>query len=136
MYAWLVGRVIRMGYAQAVAGNPKMLMTMAADDIEFTFPGHNSFATRITSKSEVADWMARFASMSPRFDVEDVIVSGLPWNMRVAVRFTDAIGDDYRNQGVEYLRIRWGKLRSIEVFLDTERISQWESRHPEVVAAG
>lgn len=135
MYAWLVGRVIRAGYAQALKGNPKMLMTLAADDIEFTFPGDSSFAAKIEGKSDLEAWMSRFASLRPDFRIHDVVVSGAPWNMRVAVRFTDAIGEDYRNEGVEYLHIRSGKLRSLEVFLDTERIATWESRHPELLAS-
>jgi ketosteroid isomerase-like protein len=135
MYAWLVGRMLRTGYAQAVAGRPRMLMALAADDVEFVFPGRNSFAGRLRGKAELVTWLARFASLRPDFCVHDVIVSGAPWNMRVAVRFSDAIGDDYRNEGVEYLRLRRGKLRSIEVFADTERISAWESRHPELAAS-
>ena len=135
MYAWLVGRMIRTGYAQAVAGQPKMLMALAADDIEFAFPGHNSFAGALKGKADLVAWLARFASMQPEFRIHDVVVSGPPWNMRVAVRFSDAIGDDYRNEGVEYLRLRRGKLCRMEVFLDTERISAWESRHPELAPA-
>jgi ketosteroid isomerase-like protein len=135
VYAWLVGQVIRRGYAQAVAGQPKMLMMLAAEDVEFVFPGQNSFAGRLRGKDELAAWMARFASMSPEFDIQDVLVSGPPWNMRVAVRFHDAIGDDYQNEGVEYLRLQWGKVRKLEVFADTERISAWESRHPELVGS-
>jgi ketosteroid isomerase-like protein len=135
VYAWLVGRMLRTGYAQAVAGQPRMLMALAADDVEFVFPGRNSFAGRLRGKAELVTWLARFASLRPDFRVHDVIVSGAPWNMRVAVRFSDAIGDDYRNEGVEYLRLRRGKLRSIEVFADTERISAWESRHPELAAS-
>jgi len=133
VYAWLVGRMTRTGYAQAVGGQPKMLMTLAADDVEFVFPGENSFGARLEGKEDLASWMARFASLHPDFRIHDVVVSGPPWNMRVAVRFSDAIGADYRNEGLEYLRVRRGKLRSIEVCLDTERISAWESRHPELV---
>ena len=135
MYAWLIGRMIRTGYAQAVAGEPKMLMSLAAEDVEFVFPGHNSFAGKRRGKTDLAAWMVRFASLRPDFRIHDVVVSGPPWNMRLAVRFTDAIGDDYRNEGIEYLRLRWGKLRLVEVFADTERISAWESRHPELVTS-
>lgn len=135
MYSWLVGRVIRRGYVQAVAGQPAMLMKLAAEDVEFVFPGQNSFAGRLRGKDALESWMARFASMRPDFDIQDVLVSGAPWNVRVAVRFRDAIGDDYQNEGVEYLQVKWGKLRKLEVFADTERISAWESRHPELVGS-
>jgi hypothetical protein len=48
--------------------------------------------------------------------------------MEVAFRFRDEIGDDYRNEGVEWLQMRWGRVCSVNVFLDTERIEAWESR--------
>jgi ketosteroid isomerase-like protein len=134
VYAWLVGRMIRHGYQQAVAGEPRLLMTLAADDIEFVFPGQNSFAGTCVGKEQVASWMQRFASLRPDFRVHDVLVSGPPWDMRIGVRFSDAIGDDYINQGMEYLRVRRGRLRQLQVFCDTEEISAWEQRHPELVA--
>jgi ketosteroid isomerase-like protein len=135
VYAWLVGRLIRKGYAEVVAGRPRMLLRLADDDIRFSFPGHSSFAATLAGKAELSAWMERFASLHPDFRVHDVLVSGSPWNMRVAVRFSDTIGGDYSNEGAEYLRIRWGRLCSIEVFLDTERITEWESLHPELVAS-
>lgn len=134
MYAWLVGRMIRRGYAQAVAGNPRLLMSMAADDVEFVFPGDSSFAATLHGKEPLAAWLERFASLRPQFHVQDVLVSGPPWNMRIGVRFRDAIGDDYSNEGMEYLRVRGTRLRRVEVFLNTETISAWEQRHPELVA--
>lgn len=134
MYSWLVGRMIRRGYAQAVEGNPRLLMSMAADDVEFVFPGQNSFAGTLQGKEPLAAWMERFASFHPMFHIQDVLVSGPPWNMRIGVRFNDAIGEDYRNEGMEYLRVRGGRVRSVAVFADTERISAWEQRHPEMVA--
>jgi len=49
-----------------------------------------------------------------RFEVRDVIVAGWPWNTRVAVRLgidaTLADGSPYRNEAVQWIRLRWGKL--------------------------
>jgi ketosteroid isomerase-like protein len=131
----MVGSLVRRGYRDAVAGDTRMMLALAADDAELVFPGRNSFAGTYRGKAELQSWMARFASMSPDFQIHDVVVSGAPWNMRIGVRFTDAIGDDYRNDGVEYLQVRRGRLRRLEVFVDTERISAWETRHPEMVTA-
>ena len=51
------------------------------------------------------------------------------------MRFDDAIGGDYRNNVLEMCWIRWGKMRRLEVFLDTERVTTWEQRHPELTTA-
>lgn len=111
-----------------------MVRLLAADDIEFDFPGNNSFAGHYRGKPAVLAWIGRFASMHPQMTVHDVVVSGPVWDMRVGMRFTDHIGDDYTNDGMEYVRIRWGKVRTIRVFLNTESISAWEGRHPELAA--
>lgn len=132
MYSWLVGRMIRRGYQQAIGGQPTMLLALAGDDVELVFPGANSFGGTFRGKAALAGWMRRFAALQPTFDISDVIVSGPPWALRVGVRFNDAIGDDYRNQGMEHLLVRRGRLRRVEVFCDTEVISAWERRHPEV----
>jgi hypothetical protein len=36
---------------------------------------------------------------------------------------------------LEMFWFRWGKLRRLEAFLDTERVATWEQRHPELAAA-
>jgi ketosteroid isomerase-like protein len=135
VYAWLVLKLIRLGYAQVVAGRPQLFLRLAADDVEFVFPGDNSFAGSYRGKAQLGAWLERFASLQPKFTVHDVMVSGPPWNTRVAVRFSDAIGADYRNDGMEQLQLRWGRLHRVEVFLNTETIHAWEDRHPEIAAA-
>ena len=134
MYAWLIGKLIRLGYRQAIAGRPRLVTLLAASDVTFTFPGDNSFAGHHRGKLELAAWLRRFASLVPEFTIHDVLVSGPIWDLRIALRFSDAIGDDYRNEGMEYLRVRRGRLQQIEVFLNTETIHAWEARHPELVA--
>lgn len=131
MYRWGVAQLVRYGYRRLVEGHPELLFRLAADDIHFQFPGISSFAADTWDKAALRRWMGRFISLSPEFTVLDVVVTGMPWNTRVAVRFSDAIGDFYRNDGVEYLRLRWGRVQEIRVFLDTEAVTAWETRYPE-----
>jgi ketosteroid isomerase-like protein len=134
MYSFLAGKVMRRVYGDITRGKFGLVAALAAEDMTFLFPGDTSFGGTFHGKAELLAWLHRFASLHPQIDVLDVAASGPPWNMRVVVRFDDAIGDDYRNNVIEMLWIRWGKLRRLEVFLDTERISAWERRHPELTA--
>jgi ketosteroid isomerase-like protein len=129
MYRWTVARFLRFVYGKAFAGQDGLMMAATAPDVTFRFPGSSSFAATLTGREAVREWLARFMAFSPRFEIRDIVVSGPPWNMTVAVRFQDAIGSDYQNEGVEWLRIQWGRVRSLEVFLDTERVSSWERQH-------
>ena len=134
MYRWAVAKGIRLGYRRLVAGKPGLVLALAADDVEFSFPGDNSFAGILVGKQALATWVRRFASLQPRFDIHDVLVAGPPWNTRVALTFSDAIGADYQNRGMEYIRLRWGRIHQVEVHLNTETIHEWESSHPEIAA--
>ncbi len=65
-----------------------------------------------------------------RFEIEDILVNGGPWNTRVAVRahvyVVGSDGDEYNNRAIAFLQIRWGKLMSWEDYEDTERLAAWE----------
>lgn len=129
MYRWTVARILRSVYRKALAGEDSVMMMGTAPDVTFSFPGSSSFAASLMGRESLRAWLARFAALSPHFEIRDIVVSGPPWNMTAAMRFRDAIGADYENEGVEWLRIRWGRVRSLDVFLDTERVSAWEGRH-------
>jgi ketosteroid isomerase-like protein len=135
MYRWAVAQVLRSVYRRAFAGDDRLMMMATAADVRFTFPGSSPFAASLTGREALRAWLARFIALGPTFEIRDVAVSGPPWNMIAAVRFHDGLGPDYENDGVEWLRFRWGKVTSIEVFLDTEKISAWAARHPEAVAS-
>jgi hypothetical protein len=92
VYRWTVARVIRFLYRSAFAGQDGVMMRATAPDVTFSFPGSSSFAANLVGREALRTWQARFTALSPRFDVRDVVVSGPPWNMTVAVRFHDAVG--------------------------------------------
>lgn len=128
MYHWLVARMTRWAVTSLVTGRSDLPRRMLAPDVRFRFPGNNSFAADTTTATEMEAWIDRFVALRPHYEVLDVLVAGPPWNTRVGVRLRDRIGEDYSNEGMQYLRMRWGRIISDEVFLDTERISAWEAR--------
>jgi ketosteroid isomerase-like protein len=134
MYRWTLARFVRFAHGKAIAGDVGIMMKATSPDVTFHFPGKSSFAANLEDREALGGWLSRFTALEPNFEIRDVAVSGPPWDMTVALRFRDAIGDDYRNDGVEWLRVRWGRVRSIEVFLDTERIEAWEGRQSRAAA--
>lgn len=58
---------------------------MFASDAHFVFPGLHSFAADLTDPEQIRAWFERFVALGPHFEIADVIASGSPWNMRVAV---------------------------------------------------
>jgi ketosteroid isomerase-like protein len=137
MYAWLVGLLVRRGFRKLNAGDVSGVLDMFAPDAHFFFPGRHSFAADLRDPEQIRAWFERFAALGPHFEIADVIASGPPWNMRVGVRFSDRIafpdGGMYRNEGMQYAQLRWGRVRLDRIFLDTQAVADAD---PLLVAAG
>jgi hypothetical protein len=76
-------------------------------------------------------WFERFAALKPRLEVLDAVVNGPPWNMSACVVFDDTVCDRsgqvlYANHGVQYVRLRWGKVMFDEVNLDTQKVATYD----------
>lgn len=135
MFSVLARWLLRRVYADLCAGRTRLIELTAADDVTLVFPGRSSFSGTFRGKPELLSWLRRFAQLGPSIDVVDVVAGGAPWNLRIAVRLDDAIGADYRNNVTELLWVRWGRLRRLEVFLDTQRLAAWDER-PVAATAG
>ena len=143
MYKWAVRRLVRHGIQRLNDGDPSFLLRLAHPDIEFTFPGDNSWASmhrpvekgrerHVTHRGveECRAFAERFVEAGLHIDIEDILVNGGPWDVRVAVRGTDhlsgADGDEYTNRLVDYMVIRWGRVVLWEAYEDTERVAVWD----------
>ncbi len=125
-----------------------MLLKMASPDFELAFPGENSWATTFRPVhrgrhqhtthrgiDEATTFAERFVHEGIQLHVEDILVNGGPWKIRVAIRAHDFIpagdgGDDiYNNRVTAFLEIRWGRLVRWEDYEDTQRVADWDNRH-------
>jgi ketosteroid isomerase-like protein len=134
MLSWLIKQYVRFNVNRMLAGNLDGLVSQFATDAELIFPGRSSFSGHFVGRDRIAAWLRRFAAMKPVYIVRDVCVAGPPWNMRVAYHVSDRIGQHYSNEAVVWLRVRWFRLVQQRVFLDTERVAEWERDHPEETA--
>lgn len=128
MYAWIVGRLVRRTFAQMSRGNYQAALRMFAPDVHFRFPGSHALAGEYHRKDQAADWFARAWGMFTfDFDIHDVVVRGLPPNTRVCTRFsvklTSPDGTTFENRGVQYVRLRWGKVVEDELYEDTQTVA-------------
>jgi ketosteroid isomerase-like protein len=147
MYKATVRALVRRGLRELSAGNPEVILRLAARDAELAFPGDNSWAAmfrpvvkgtarHVTHRGidECRAFAERFVAEGIRFgEPEDILVNGPPWRTRVAVRVHDAKADPgggpdvYTNRAVAFLELRWGKVVRWEDYEDTERIAAWDA---------
>jgi hypothetical protein len=75
----------------------------------------------------------RFVANQIQFAIEDILVNGPPWHLRIALRVHDFIAgppgepDVYNNRAVAFLELRWFKLVRWEDYEDCERVAAWDA---------
>ena len=153
MYKATVRWMIRRNIARLNAGDYRPALAMFGDDLEFSFPGDNSWAVEFQpvergrhahvthrGKAEMEQFLQRYVAAGIQMEVEDVLVNGPPWNMRAAVRVhvwsLGQSGDRYSNRAVLFVTATWGKLRTQEDYEDTQRAAAFDTllNRPEPVS--
>jgi ketosteroid isomerase-like protein len=128
VYSWLVKQALRRLEKQLANGEVDKLSASYSDDAHLVFPGDNSFGGDHRGKPAIRSWIQRFVGLRPTFTIGEVVAAGPPWNMRVMFAFNDRIvapdGFEYRNEGMEFVRMRWGKIAEHRVALDTEKVTE------------
>jgi hypothetical protein len=133
MRRWLVRLLVGRVYRAMRNGNPEPALRMFRSDAHFRFAGAHSWAIDTNSANAIRLWFERFTSLRPQLELSDVVIGGPPWRMTVCVVFDDTIHDQagvaiYRNHGVQYLKLRWGRVILDEINLDTQRVAQFDAR--------
>jgi len=101
-----------------------------ANDVHHVFPGEHPLGGERRDKVAVLRWFERLGRLFPghTFTVHRVAVTGLPWDLRVAVqwtaRLTPAAGAAYTNEGAHWLRLRGSRVVAFHAYLDTQRVAQ------------
>ena len=134
MYSWIVRQALRRLETQLGNGEVDKLMAAYGDDAVMVFPGDNSWGGEYRGKAAIRAWLERFVALKPTFVLGEAGVAGPPWNMRIFFRFSDRIvapdGFEYRNAGMEYVHMRFGKIVEHRVHLDTQKVAELD-RHLE-----
>ena len=139
MYSWIVRQALRRLEKQLAGGEVDKLMGSYADDAVMVFPGDSSWSGEHRGKPAIRAWAERFTALRPTFVVSDAAVAGPPWNMRVMFTFTDRItapdGFEYRNAGMEFVRMRLGRIVEHRVYLDTQKAAELDEHLGEARSA-
>jgi ketosteroid isomerase-like protein len=121
----IVASKARATWQRIAAGDLEAAGKLAHTDMRFRFVGDTALGADLRGKDAFLAWFRATSQRLPglTFRVEDVLVGGWPWNTRVAVRLAIAAplpdGTTYRNQGVQWLKLRWGRMIDDWVLEDT-----------------
>jgi ketosteroid isomerase-like protein len=129
MYKRIAAGRARKVFADLAAGNDKGVMKDMAEDVHHVFPGDNALGGERHSRDAFRRWLERVRRLIPElnFEVQEVAVKGPPWDMMIAVKWTDhgraADGVPYENAGAHWIRIRGGKATYVHAYLDTDKVT-------------
>jgi ketosteroid isomerase-like protein len=137
MYRWTIQRLTRWALMRLRRGDARWLLALMTDDVHFRFLGQHSWAADFRSKAQVREWLDRYLRAGLHLDPLEIVVSGPPWNTLVCTRFTDQAADGrgsviYRNEGVLFDRIAWGRIREHVSYEDTQRTVAFDHRMAEL----
>jgi len=131
MYHAIVERRLRTTLARLSKGDITYVTRQFADPVRHEFAGDHALGGRRESKVTIDQWYARLHRLFPdlRFEVDDIHVSGWPWNTTAVVEWRDFFGlpdgSIGRNFGVFVIGIRWGEVHRFSIHTDTDRIKRY-----------
>jgi ketosteroid isomerase-like protein len=125
----IVKRKARQGFEQLSAGNFEAIVKLFDESGVLRFSGDHAMGGEHRGPDQVRAWFERVHGYFPdlRFDPIDIVVDGPPWNTRVATRFrvsaTLPDGRPYENEGMQFLRLRWGRAHEDFLYEDTAKLA-------------
>lgn len=134
MYHWVVKYKVRRGFGQLSAGDYEAVLREFAPNAALSFAGQHALSGHHRGIGMVRLWFRRLYRLFPgiRFEIHDVLATGWPWNTVVVTHFSVQAnlrdGRPYRNQGMQYVRLRWGRVVEDRIYEDTQKLMT-ELRH-------
>lgn len=125
----MVRKVTRGVYRRLSAGDYKTVVASFGDDAIFCFVGDHALGGRLEGREAIERWFERLFSVFPDLKLvpSEIIVKGHPWNTTVATRFSVSAtlpdGRRYANQGMQFIRLRWGRIVEDYLYEDTAALS-------------
>jgi hypothetical protein len=139
MYHAIVARRLRAAFAAINAGRFDGIVEAFAPEHRHAMTGRHALAGERRSLASTARWYARLHRLLPGlgFDIHAIAVRGFPWRTVALVTWDDhfrlpdgALGT---NRGVHEFELRWGRVTSLTVHCDTQRLATYLDR---IAAAG
>jgi ketosteroid isomerase-like protein len=128
MYKLIVRQIVRRKFRQLSGGDPEPIVRQFGPRSRFVFSGDHALGGERRGREAVREWFRQMLGLFPGITIEprEVLVNGWPWNTVVAshlvISATLADGRPYVNEGMQLLRLRWGRVVEDLIFEDTLRL--------------
>ena len=130
MYQLIFKQQVTKGFQNISRANFDAVLNLFAPDIHFTFVGDHALGGDWHDRAMAKRWFERVHRLFPDLQLtpKQIRVAGWPWDITVTTQFeiraTLPDKSPYHNEGVQILRIQWGKIVSDYLIEDTQLLSK------------
>ncbi|HEY9028348.1 MAG TPA: nuclear transport factor 2 family protein, partial [Burkholderiaceae bacterium] len=121
-------------FADINAGRYDGIAAQFAPEHRHVMPGRHALAGERRTRASTARWYERLQRLLPGlvFDVRSVLVAGPPWRTLACVAWDDRFhlpdGSRGTNSGVHEFELRWGRVSSLVIHCDSQRLQRYCDR--------
>ncbi len=117
------------GFNALNRGDYQPVTALFADNVRYWFSGVSAVGGERHSRKACEAWFVRLLKLLPgQFSIQNMQIMGMPWATTVVTRFQDVVtpqlGAPYVNDGIQVIRIRWGKAISVRTYVDTLKVDK------------
>lgn len=129
MYHAVVRQAARRAFRQLSRGDLDAFMRNFGSDATFCFAGDHCLGGELRGVAAIRQLAERMHRLFPGITVEPatIVVKGWPWATVMCTRFAVSAdlgdGDTYRNEGMQFARLRWGKVVEDRLYEDTQLLA-------------
>ena len=130
MYHAVVRRIVCRTFDHLSRADYGPVIAMYDPKIVHTFAGDHALSGERRSVPAVSQWYDRLFRIFDRirFNVQQVVVQGLPWHTSVVVKvnINATLRDDshYSNVLAMFVELKWGRITAISMHEDTQKLSR------------
>lgn len=130
MYKLIVKRIVRRTFRRLSAGDYEAVVRQFGPESRFVFSGDHALGGERRGPQAVRQWFNEVFERFPGLTIEprEVVVNGWPWSTVVATHLlisaTLPDGRPYTNEGMQLLRLRWGRVVEDLIFEDTLKLDR------------
>jgi hypothetical protein len=134
MYHAIVRRRLARAFADINAGRWDGIVDQFAARHRHAMAGRHALAGERRTRESTARWYERLQRVLPglAFDVRAIVVGGPPWRTVATVAWDDRFrlpdGAVGTNTGVHEFELRWGRVHSLVIHCDSERLARYCER--------
>ena len=128
MYKLIVRQIVRRAFARLSAGDYEAVVKQFGPRSRFVFAGDHALGGERCGQVAAREWFREMLRLFPgiRIEPQTILVNGWPWSTVIATRLMISAtlpgGRAYRNEGMQLLRLRWGRVVEDLIYEDTLKL--------------